>query len=467
MATTESCLKARPAVPCPLDPDFAPAVLANRRYRDALTRTPAPDALEVALEREDGLVARSRIALLPAGSPHDADTYRFAERHVKFLLWSRGGWKLHLAGSDALCRRLRDAYAPGGARAFDADIMRRAYDRPFTAVLTPVERLPAPLERALRLGGHLNGCRLGFDLGASDFKLAAVRDGTPVFTAEVPWQPSVQSDPQYHYRAILDGLKQAAARLPRVDAIGGSAAGIYVHNEVRAASLFRSVPPEAFESSVRTLFLRLQQEFGVPLVVINDGDVTALEGALALGRGGILGVAMGSSEAAGYVDRAGSIPGYLTELAFAPVDFSPKAPVDEWSGDAGVGASYFSQQAVNRLAPAAGIELPAGAGLPERLKLVQELAARGDERALRIFETIGVYLGYTVPHYAEHYDFSALLLLGRVTSGVGGSIILRRAGEVLAAEFPALAQRVALSLPDESRRRVGQAVAAASLPEVP
>jgi predicted NBD/HSP70 family sugar kinase len=178
----------------------------------------------------------------------------------------------------------------------------------------------------------------------------------------------------------------------------------------------------------------------------------------------MLGVAMGSSEAAGYLNPAGGMTGWLSELAFAPVDYNPQAACDEWSGDYGVGVMYFSQQAVGKLLPAAGIELPKEMGLPERLKEVQALMAKGDPRAAKIYETIGVYLGYAIPHYADFYAFNHMLILGRVTTGQGGDIVLARAREVLAQEFPELAARVQLHVPDEKSRRVGQAVAAASLP---
>jgi predicted NBD/HSP70 family sugar kinase len=138
--------------------------------------------------------------------------------------------------------------------------------------------------------------------------------------------------------------------------------------------------------------------------------------------------------------------------------------VDEWSGDAGCGAQYFSQQAVFRLVNEADIQLDPSLGAAERLKAVQALLHAGDERARRIFETIGCYAGYGVAHYADFYTLRHVLILGRVTSGEGGTIILKRAQQVLRTEFPALAESVALHLPDESSRRVGQAVAAASLP---
>jgi predicted NBD/HSP70 family sugar kinase len=236
-----------------------------------------------------------------------------------------------------------------------------------------------------------------------------------------------------------------------------------VDNEIRVASLLRAVPRRLFPRAAG-MFKRIQREWNVPLMVMNDGDVTALAGALSLRQKGVLGVAMGSSQAGGFLDLHGRIPGWLNELAFVPVDYNPAAPADEWSGDRGTGALYFSQQAVNRLLPAAKISLPRAMGLPERLKEVQKLMSSGDARAVKIYETIGVYFGYAIAHYADFYDFRHLLILGRVTTGAGGEVMLGRAREVLRTEFSELADRVKLHVPDEKSRRIGQAVAAASLP---
>jgi predicted NBD/HSP70 family sugar kinase len=197
---------------------------------------------------------------------------------------------------------------------------------------------------------------------------------------------------------------------------------------------------------------------------MNDGDVTALAGALSLGSRGMLGIAMGSSQAAGFMDRQGGIPGFLNELAFAPVDLNPAAGTDEWSKDRGTGVLYFSQQAVNRLLPAAKIELPATMDLPTRLVQVQNLMARGDQRAVKIYETIGHYLGFAMAQYAEFYAFEEALILGRVLTGPGGDIILDRARDILQRHFPEYSSRLKLRVPDEKSRRIGQAVAAASLP---
>jgi predicted NBD/HSP70 family sugar kinase len=448
--------------PAPLDPEFQPAVLFNRAYVAAAKKSGRAVPLVIGLEREGGLVSRFETVVRPDA---DAGTLRYVERNVKFLLWARGGWKLHVGGPRAIGEAIRKAYSPRGARKFDREMMEKSYGEKFQVVVTTPGKVPANKEMQVAAGGHLKGCRIGFDLGASDYKVSAVVDGQAVFTEETPWDPKNQPDPDYHYHHISAALHRAAAHLPRVDAIGGSSAGIIVDNEIRAASLLRAIPKKDYPKAAK-IFKRIQKEWGVPLVMMNDGDVTALAGALSLKKKGMLGIAMGSSEAGGFMDKKGRILGWLNELAFAPVDYNPAAAVDEWSGDAGVGALYFSQQAVNRLLPAAGIDLPKEMGQPERLKEVQALMAGGDDRAAKIYETIGVYLGCTIPHYADFYDCGHLLVLGRVTTGKGGDIVLNKAREVLKTEFPEVASKIELHVPDEKSRRVGQAVAAASLPEM-
>jgi len=456
-------LSAKPKIVPPLDPDFRPISTGNRVYEKAVYASKEKMPLAIALERNEGRVSTWRGEIFAPGSGFDADTHVYVERLVKFLLWQKGGWRLVIGGPREVAGHVQKVYSSGGARAFDVRLMADVYEKSFVVEQTDFDKAPTARESAVALGGHLEGCRIGFDLGASDYKLAAVKDGEAVFTMELPWDPKIESDPDFHYRKISEGLKLAARHLPQVDAIGGSSAGIYIDNKVMVASLFRAVPKEVFERKVKPMFLNLRKEWGVPLEVANDGDVTALAGALSLKQNSVLGIAMGSSQAAGFLDAGGRITGWLNELAFAPVDYNPRAPTDEWSGDDGCGAQYFSQQAVVRLAPAAGIELPKEHPA-EQLKFVQELHRNGDARAVKIFETIGVYLGYALAHYADRYDFKHVLILGRVTSGAGGDIILRGAGEVLKMEFPDIEEKIKLHLPDEKSKRVGQAVAAASLP---
>lgn len=451
-----------------LDPEFIPAALWNKAYRAKVAESADPVDVALALVRPDQTCSVFKTRILPLAAENEAASLRYLERILKFLLWQRGGSKVLVAGCDPMVGKLSAIYSPEGARGFDHEFCgEKVYGQPLEIVACGFAELPEPNEQTMPLGRHLDGCRIGFDLGGSDRKCAAVIDGKVVFSEEVEWNPYFQSDPAYHIAGINDTLKRAAAHLPRVDAIGGSSAGVYVNNEVRAGSLFRGVAPAEFDSKVRNLFFDLKKEWGnVPFEVVNDGEVTALAGSMSMGENAVLGLAMGTSEAVGYVTPCGNITPMLNELAFVPVDYREDAPVDEWSGDLGCGVQYFSQQAVARLVPAAGIGLPAGMPFPEQLVEVQKLMADGDGRAAKIYSTIGTYLGYSIAHYAEFYTIRKMLLLGRVTSGQGGSIIIEKAREVLDALFPELAGQIEIVTPNEQDKRHGQAVAAASLPMI-
>jgi predicted NBD/HSP70 family sugar kinase len=448
----------------PLEPEFRPAVLANRAFQSAAAVDGVP--LVIGLERDRQQVSRFETRVFPDEAPQAAANFRYVERLVKFLLWQRGGYKLYIGGPRRIGEFIRRYYAPDGPGAFDYHFMgEQVYEQTFTVVCCETTDVPPAFEIGQALGRHLDGCRIGFDLGASDRKVSAVVDGQVVYTEEVIWEPRKQTDPEYHYREILTALKTAAAKMPRVDAIGGSSAGIYIDNRPMVASLFRGIPKERFHE-IHSLFQRIRQEMGVPLEVINDGDVTALAGSMSLEDTGVLGIAMGSSQAAGYIDPEGQLLGWLSELAFAPIDYSPQAPRDEWSGDGGVGSQYFSQQCVFRLAPRAGIHIPADLTDADKLKFVQEKLEAGHDGALKIWQSMGIFLGYGLAHYADFYRARHVLLLGRCTSGRGGALILEGANAVLQAEFPQLAARLHIQLPDEKSRRVGQSIAAASLPVI-
>ncbi len=457
---------ARPKCIPPLDPEFRPAVLANRDFQSEVADSGEGVPLSIGLERANGSISRFETHVLPAGHRRAADNLIYAERLVKFLLWQRGGWKVYVGGPAAIGHHIGRCYAPSGQRAFDAHFMGQdVYERPFTVVTCTPEEVPPEQEQEQALGRHLDGCRIGFDLGASDLKVSAVVNGEVVFSTEIEWNPRDQDDPLYHYERIVAALKMAASKMPHVDAIGGSSAGVYINNRPMIASLFRGIPRERF-NEVRNMFQHIGDEMGVPLAVVNDGEVTALAGSMSLDDNGILGIALGSSQAAGYVTLKGNITDWLNELAFAPIDYSPHAPLDEWSGDRGCGAQYFSQQCVFRLAPQVGIEIPHNLSNAQKLDYVQEKLEAGHEGALKIWQSMGIYMGYAIAHYADFYELKHVLILGRCTSGRGGHLILDGANEVLRSEFSELASRLAIHLPDEKSRRVGQSIAAASLPAI-
>ncbi len=448
-----------------LDPDFIPAALWNNQYKDSVRAAPSSVELVIALVTPDQNCSIYKTRILPLSEDSRAKTLNYVERIVKFLLWQRGGCEVLIAGCDEIPAYLADLYSADGKRSFDYEFFgEKVYLQPFKISSCAIDQIPESNEQSVKLGRYLDGNRIGFDLGGSDRKCAAVVNGEVVYSEEIEWNPYFESNPQYHIDGINDSLERAAEHLPFVDAIGGSAAGVYVNNEVRAASLFRGVSEDNFNSQVRDIFYKLKGQWQVPFEVVNDGEVTALAGSMSMGENAVLGLAMGTSEAVGYVTEDGNITSWLNELAFAPVDYREDAPADEWSGDRGCGVQYFSQQAVARLAPKAGIDLPEDMPFPEQLVAVQALMAKGDERAARIYSTIGIYLGYSIAHYADFYTIRKVLLLGRVTSGTGGTLIIDKANAVLAAEFPLLAKQITLVTPNEKDKRHGQAVAAASLP---
>ena len=441
-----------------LDPEFIPLMRFNHAFLEG-----AKKPVGIAVERADGQMAVRHTFVHGTPEMAEADLY-YVERLIKTMLWMYGGYCVQITDQD-LCARLNKLYGVDGPQWFDVEFMHNVFEAPFMIIC--VDKVPEEKNCPKAMGGHLDGCRIGFDAGGSDRKVSAVIDGETVFSEEVVWFPKTNADPDYHYEGIVAALKSAAEHMPRVDAVGVSSAGIYINNRTMRASLFLQVPPDLYDAKVKDIYIRaIRDTFGgVPYAVVNDGDVSALAGAMSLEDNNVLGIAMGTSEAVGYVDEEGRITGWLNELAFVPVDANPDAMRDEWSGDIGCGVKYFSQDGVIKLAPRAGIELDESLSPAEKLKVVQKLMAEDDPRAVQVYESIGVYLGHTLAYYYELYSCRHVLLLGRVMSGKGGDLILDTAKKVLAEEYPEAAKMVP-ELPDEKFRRVGQSMAAASLPEI-
>ncbi len=443
-----------------LDPEFIPFGVWMEAYGKDATQP-----IAIAVERNNGYIS-VRHAKIHGTKEMEAADHRFVERYMKFLLWSIGGFRVYICGCSHITKMLQAEYTPEGERAFDYDFFQKLYERPLEIIDLPLESCPAANESPTPIGGHLDGCRIGFDAGGSDRKVSAVIDGEVVYSEEVVWHPKKNPDPNYQYEGILDSFRTAASKMPRVDGIGVSSAGVFIGNAPMISSIFYCVPRERW-NEVKTVYDRAAAEIGdVPIVVANDGDVSALAGAMGMGCGSIMGLAMGTSEAVGYVDKDMNVLGWISELAFAPVDLSENAMQDEWSTDIGVGCKYFSQDAVIKLAPRTGIELDESLSPAEKLKVVQKLMEADDPRAQAVFHDIGVYLAYAVVQYNHFYDLRHLLLLGRVMSGKGGDTILATCQSVLKDEFPAVYEKVEVMLPDEKTRRVGQSAAAASLPDI-
>ena len=443
-----------------LDPDFIPMHL----YNEAFLKT-AKKPIGIAVERAGNEMASCHTFIHGTPEFQEADRY-YIRRLVKTLLWMKGGYKVYCDNKEIFHYLREVAFCDGGEQDFDFHYFTRIFEQPFEVLFA--EEIPEAKDNPKPMGGHLEGCRIGFDAGGSDRKVSAVVDGETVYSEEVVWFPKINADPDYHYDGIVSALKSAAKHMPRVDAVGVSSAGVYINDRTMAASLFLAVPEDLYDAKVKDIYIRaITDTFGkdIPFCVVNDGDVTALAGAMSLEDNNVLGIAMGTSEAGGYVDANGCITGWLNELAFVPVDANPSAMQDEWSLDIGCGVKYFSQDGVIKLAPRAGIELDPSLSPAEKLKVVQKLMEDGDERAAKVYEGIGCYLAHTLALYYDLYAFKHVLLLGRVMSGKGGDLLLETCKTVLSEEYPALNEKIHLALPDEKFRRVGQSAAAASLPE--
>lgn len=446
-----------------IDKGYRPIIEALNQFREDVKKSGIAAPLAICVEYNDGFNHIYELDIYKDGTGHEKQNYRIVERLVKALLWVVGGHKVYIAGSTEMAEMLKASYCKGGAREFDADFMERVYEAPFEIIGCDRSQLPAHKPRSLAAGGHLKGCRIGFDAGGSDRKVSAVVDGEVIYSEEVVWYPKLQTNPDYHREEILTAMKTAASKMPRVDAIGVSSAGIYINNRIMVASLFVKVPRDVFDQKVKNMYIDIAEEIGAPLEVANDGDVTALAGYLTEGTTDILGIAMGTSEAVGYVNAKGQLNGWLSELAFVPVDMSEDAMEDEWSGDIGCGVKYFSQDSVNKLAELAGFRFEEGLSPAEKLKVIQKRMAEDDEMAQNIYHDIGVYLGYALPFYAEFYEIKHVMLLGRVTSGKGGDLVLETAQKVLQDLGYG---DIKLGMPSEKMRRVGQSIAAASLPDI-
>ena len=443
-----------------LDPSFIPLHLFNKAFLST-----AKKPVSIAVERAKGEMACYHTFIHGTPEMKEADCF-YIDRLVKFILWMKGGFRIYVSGDETIYDYLCSIYRAGGKQEFDWDYMANVFEHPFEVLL--VDKVPESKDAPQKIGGHFEGCRIGFDAGGSDRKVSAVIDGDTVYSEEVVWFPKINADPDYHYDGIVSALRSAASHMPRVDAVGVSSAGVFINNRTMNASLFLKVPKELYDKKVKDIYIRaITDTFGnVPYSVVNDGDVSALAGAISLGENNMLGIAMGTSEAVGYVDGNGCITGWLNELAFCPVDASPEAMQDEWSKDIGVGCKYFSQDAVIKLAPAAGIELEEGLSPAEKLKAVQALMEKDDPRAAAIYRSIGTYLAHSFALYHDFYGFKHVLLLGRVMSGKGGDLLLATYNQVMADEYPELAEQIHVALPDEKFRRVGQSAIAASLPEI-
>merc|ERR1719331_628416 len=375
----------------------------------------------------------------------------------------------------------------GGAYEYEATSMPNVCgtpDKPFEVKIVKVEELPVNKDTPQVMGKSANGCRLAFDLGKSDIKTVAVKDGEVLYSKETEWDVT-NPDPDYHYKAIVDALKLAKEKLPKVDAVGGSATGtVGANNEATWCDIFPNVPPDVYKAKVVDIFKRMAKDLAgdVPLKVINDGEVTALAAVQKIKAGNVMGISMGSSEGGGYANADGNLLGWINELCYIRLDLNPEAPTDPWTKGAhrGISHMYLGQRGATKLAAKAGVKVPENYVYPhpdmctikhedhaQCLKLIQKAMAdpAQEPQVRKLYETVGVYLGYGLAQYCEFYKIDHVMILGRVSKGTGGDLMLSVAKKVLETEFPEYAG-IQFHTADDHFKAVGQCIAAAALPTI-
>jgi len=484
-----------PGITAPLDPGFSPVVLAKKKYREAAKN--CADTFSFALVRPDGC-ARGELKVFPEDAKEYAASTILAGIMIQETIWRCGATKLIVAGPAKLCEDIKKGYSAGGTYAFEADVMPKAFgtpDSPFqveivknsTGGIGSAEDLPEKKDTPQVAGKDASGCRLAFDLGKSDIKTVAVKDGVVLDSMETEWDVT-NVDPDYHFKAIVAAMKATIERAKakgfgEIQAVGGSATGtVSGDNEATWCDIFPNVPPDVYKAKVVDIFKRIAKEVAgdVPLKVINDGEVTALAAVQKCGQGNIMGISMGSSEGGGYANGDGNLMGWINELCYIKLDMNPNAPTDPWTKGSHRGMShmYLGQRGATKNAFKV-CDVPDNYKYPHPdmctikhedhancLKLIQAAMKDNPAKASDLYKTCGVYLGYGLAQYKEFYDIDHVMILGRVSKGDGGDLMLKTAAEVLEKEFPELS-KITFHTADDHFKAVGQCIAAAALPVIP
>jgi len=482
-------LLVRPKVPAPLDPNFSPLILAKRNYLKYVAGS--GQFLEWACPRSDGCGRYKLPVFADNHEDFEASVY-LAGVLIQEMIWQRSASSLLLAGSAKLCEALKAAFSKGGAYEYEAGSMPNVNGTPekeFEVKIVKAEELPPNKESPQECGKDVSGNRLSFDLGKSDIKTVFIKDGEILDSKETEWDVTAV-DPQYHFDAIVAAMRATIERANakgagKIDAVGGSATGtVSAANEATWCDIFPNVPPDVYKAKVVDIFQRIAKEVAgdVPLKVINDGEVTALAAVQRIGKGNILGISMGSSEGGGYANADGNLLGWINEMCYIRLDMNPEAPTDPWTKGAhrGISHMYLGQRGATKLAAKAGVVLPENYVYPHAdmctikhedhagcLKLIQKAMAdpAQEPQVRKLYETVGVYLGYGLAQYCEFYKIDHVMILGRVSKGNGGDLMLEVAKKVLQTEFPEYAG-MQFHTADDHFKAVGQCIAAAALPVI-
>ena len=214
-----------------LEPEFKPAIIELREFNQLVNKYENKKHLIVAIERAGGFIYRKEFDILPDGVDDERNLF-IAERIIKCMLWAVGGYKIYIAGSHLIFNKIKSYYTEGGLRDFDYHFMGTVFEKEMKVVECSNDDIPQMKASSLSIGGHLEGRRIGFDVGGSDIKVSAVKDGGVLSSEEIVWLPKLNEDINYHYDYFYNAMKKAIDKLGGdVDAIGISAAGVIVNNK--------------------------------------------------------------------------------------------------------------------------------------------------------------------------------------------------------------------------------------------
>ena len=406
------------------------ALLFHFRTFDCQTREFA-----IAVENTDGIfVFKTYI------NTYDIESSCFyIERLAKTMLWIYGAFKIYLNGDERIFTHISNVYSSDGDRSFDVEFMTNVYDRAFTV---SSEKIPGSDSDKISHGVSVsrNGCRVGIDIGGSYIKYCALDNGNVVSAGKIQWQPKEHTNPYYHLDKMREAYKLAAEKLSHVDSLGISTAGVVIDNKLKTASVFLKISSD-YTKEIPTLYHRIP-DADVPVLISNDGDISALGGVIQNAQSPLLGVSFGTSFAAGYVDRNKSLTSRLNELAFVPINFSPSATIDPWSGDKGCSAMYLSQEGVAALASDFEIALDKDMSVSQKCWIIRDLIEANDERAVKLYTELGKWFGLSIAWFSQFYELKTIMIAGGTVGGYAGEVMLKGASDALSKEFPELYEKL-------------------------
>ncbi len=349
------------------------------------------------------------------------------------------------------------------------------------------------------------GNTIGIDIGGSDVKIVYKKGAEVVFKKEYNWSPmsitdnskfqhrdvisilvdfarlkvsldemeivnqdienlkekifEIENDPNTEIEFILKVIEKAKKleiKLAEVDALGLSYASIVSDEMVltRRDKLDSGLSEKIFDEKIANLKDYLSKKFKVGVSLINDGDAGALY------------ISNGQGEPSNFLDELGKVR----------INMNPDSPKHSQLGISGVLQQYLSQSGVYYFASGLGMKnlIEIAEDLPKEqretllarnLEIVQNELRKGNIKAMKVFERLGMILGETIKYMYSFIPIKNIAVLGRVTKFGAGDVIVKTAQEILENKYDISKEQVTIYVPagGEEVKRFGQAIGAAYL----